>query len=46
MGVLNAGIGGNGFGPSALSRFQLDVVDQPGVRTVIILLGINDIQQR
>jgi lysophospholipase L1-like esterase len=53
MGVLNAGIGGNrilldggnGFGPSALSRFQRDVVDQPGVRTVIILLGINDIQQ-
>jgi lysophospholipase L1-like esterase len=53
MGVLNAGIGGNrilldggnGFGPAALSRFQRDVVDQPGVRTVIILLGINDIQQ-
>ncbi len=53
MGVLNAGIGGNrilldggnGFGPPALSRFQRDVVDQPGVRTVIILLGINDIQQ-
>jgi lysophospholipase L1-like esterase len=53
MGVLNAGIGGNrilldggnGFGPSALSRFQRDVVDQPGARTVIILLGINDIQQ-
>jgi lysophospholipase L1-like esterase len=53
LGVLNAGIGGNrilldggnGFGPAALSRFQRDVVDQPGARVVIILLGINDIQQ-
>lgn len=53
MGVLDAGIGGNrilldggnGFGPAALSRFQRDVVDQAGARTVIILLGINDIQQ-
>jgi lysophospholipase L1-like esterase len=52
MGVLDAGIGGNrilqdggnGFGPSALSRFQRDVLDQAGVRTVIILEGINDIQ--
>jgi lysophospholipase L1-like esterase len=53
MGVLDAGIGGNrilldggnGFGPSALSRFQRDVLDQAGVRTVIILEGINDIQE-
>ena len=52
MGVLDAGIGGNrilldggnGYGPSALSRFQRDVLDQAGVRTVIILEGINDIQ--
>jgi lysophospholipase L1-like esterase len=52
MGVLDAGIGGNrilldggnGFGPAALSRFQRDVLDQSGVRTVIILEGINDIQ--
>jgi lysophospholipase L1-like esterase len=52
MGVLDAGIGGNriladggnGLGPSALSRFQRDVLDQAGVRTVIILEGINDIQ--
>ena len=52
MGVLDAGIGGNriladggnGFGPAALSRFQRDVLDQAGVRTVIILEGINDIQ--
>jgi lysophospholipase L1-like esterase len=53
MGVLNAGIsgnrilldGGNGFGPTAISRFRRDVIDQSGVRAVIILLGINDIQQ-
>jgi lysophospholipase L1-like esterase len=53
LGVLNAGIGGNrilrnggnGFGPSGLSRFRRDVINQPGVRAVIILEGINDIQQ-
>jgi lysophospholipase L1-like esterase len=53
MGVLNAGIGGNrilldggnGFGPAALTRFNRDVLEQPGARAVIILLGINDIQQ-
>jgi len=53
LGVLNAAIsgnrilldGGNGFGPAAISRFQRDVLDQPAVRTVIILEGINDIQQ-
>jgi lysophospholipase L1-like esterase len=53
LAVDNAGIGGNrvlldggdGFGPAALARFQRDVLDQTGVRSVIILLGINDIQQ-
>jgi len=53
LGVLDAGIGGNrilrgggnGFGPSALSRFRRDVLEQPGVRAVILLEGINDIQQ-
>ncbi|MFC8734467.1 SGNH/GDSL hydrolase family protein [Luteimicrobium sp. NPDC057192] len=53
LAVVDAGIGGNrvlldggdGFGPAALDRFQRDVLDQTGVRTVIILLGINDIQQ-
>jgi lysophospholipase L1-like esterase len=53
LGVLDAGIGGNrvlldggdGFGPAALSRFHRDVIDQTGVRDVIILEGINDIQQ-
>lgn len=48
--VLNAGIGGNRvltdspcFGEKALTRFRRDVLDQPGVRTVIVLEGINDI---
>jgi lysophospholipase L1-like esterase len=49
--VLNAGIGGNrllrpGAGPSALSRFDRDVLGEPGVRTVIVLEGINDIGTR
>jgi lysophospholipase L1-like esterase len=48
--VLNAGIGGNrvlteGNGPSALSRFDRDVLAQPGVSAVIVLEGINDIGQ-
>jgi lysophospholipase L1-like esterase len=33
------------FGPSRLSRFRADVVDQPGVSAVIILDGANDIGQ-
>lgn len=46
--VLNAGIGGNCvlrqcLGPSALSRFERDVLNQYGVRWLIILEGINDI---
>ncbi|MCP2317101.1 Lysophospholipase L1 [Nocardia amikacinitolerans] len=48
--VLNQGIGGNRvtvdsdwLGESALHRFQRDVLDQPGVGTVIILEGANDI---
>lgn len=48
--VLNQGIGGNRvtvdsawLGDKAISRFQRDVLDQPGVTTVIILEGINDI---
>jgi lysophospholipase L1-like esterase len=31
------------FGASALSRFDRDVLAQPGARYVIVLLGINDI---
>ena len=50
MAVLNAGIGGNrvlaeGNGPSALARFDRDVIAQPGVTAVIVLEGINDIGQ-
>lgn len=46
--VLNQGIGGNhlltdGLGPSALARFDQDVIAQPGVRYLIALEGINDI---
>lgn len=46
--VLNLGISGNRMlhdvnGPSALSRFDRDVLGQSGVRYVIILEGINDI---
>jgi len=50
MAVLNAGIGGNrvlneGNGPSALARFDRDVLAQPGVTHAIVLEGINDIGQ-
>lgn len=31
------------FGQSAVARFRRDVLDQPGVRAVIVLEGINDI---
>ena len=48
IGVLNEGIGGNCvlrncLGPSAESRFERDVLNQNGVRWLIILEGINDI---
>lgn len=46
--VLNAGISGNrllrpGMGESGLARLGKDVLQQPGVRAVIVLLGTNDI---
>jgi lysophospholipase L1-like esterase len=46
--VLNQGIGGNCvlkqcLGPSALDRFERDVINQSGVRWLIIFEGINDI---
>ncbi len=46
--VVNAGIGGNrllryGAGPNALARLDRDVLSVPGVKTVILLEGINDI---
>ncbi len=47
-GVANAGISGNrvlmaGTGPSALARFDRDVLMVPGVTHVVVLEGINDI---
>ncbi len=48
LGILNEGIGGNrllheGAGPSALSRFDRDVIAQASVKYIIVLEGINDI---
>ena len=48
MGVLNEGIGGNRIlhdvtGPSALARFDRDVLAQSGVKYLIIMESINDI---
>lgn len=50
VGVLNDGIGGNrvlneGYGPSAISRIDRDVLAQSDVRYVILLEGINDISR-
>jgi lysophospholipase L1-like esterase len=51
-GILDEGISGNRillsdprFGIDALARLDADVLSQSGVRTVMVLLGINDIQQ-
>ncbi|MFE9785046.1 SGNH/GDSL hydrolase family protein [Nocardia salmonicida] len=48
--VVNAGISGNRLltdstvlGDSALARFRRDVLEQPGVGTAVVLIGINDI---
>jgi lysophospholipase L1-like esterase len=51
LGVMNQGIGGNrilhdGRGDCGLRRFDRDVLAQPGVTHVIVLLGINDIRNR
>ena len=48
IGVLNMGIGGNcvlhgGLGPTGLSRFQRDILNQHGVKWLIILEGVNDL---
>jgi len=48
LGVLNEGIGGNRVlhdvaGPSALARFDRDVIAQDGVKYLVILEAINDI---
>ncbi len=38
-------LGSERFGPSALDRFDRDVLSQSGAKAVIVFLGINDIQQ-
>jgi lysophospholipase L1-like esterase len=48
MAVVNQGIGGNavvtgGLGPTALKRFDRDVLGTSGVRWLIVLEGVNDI---
>ena len=52
LAVVNAGISGNRvlhdrpeavFGPSALARFDRDVLAVPGVRTVVVMESVNDI---
>jgi len=50
IGVLNQGIGGNrllneGNAQRALDRFDRDVLEQTGVRWVIVLIGVNDLGQ-
>lgn len=47
-GVLNLGIGGNcvlrgGLGPTALNRFDADILSQSNVKWLIISIGVNDI---
>lgn len=46
--VVNAGISGarllsDGMGVNALARLERDVLAQPGVRSAIVMLGINDV---
>lgn len=46
--VLNMGIGGNCvlkncLGPSAISRFERDILNQQGVRWAVIFEGVNDL---
>lgn len=50
--VANLGISGNRvllddarFGPSGQARFDRDVLSLPGLRTVFVHLGVNDLQQ-
>jgi lysophospholipase L1-like esterase len=51
MGVMNQGLGGNRIlhdirGDSGLRRFDRDVLAQPGVTHVIVVLGTNDLRNR
>ena len=48
IGISNQGIGGNhlltdGLGPSALARFDRDVLAPSGVRWLIVFEGVNDL---
>ena len=48
VGVLNLGIGGNCvlrncLGPAGTSRYESDILNQQGVKAVIIFEGVNDI---
>jgi len=48
IGVANMGIGGNcvlrgGLGPTALDRFDRDVLSHSGVKWLLILEGVNDL---
>lgn len=52
LGVINAGIGGNRlltdsaeYGQNGLARFRREVLDRPGIRTVIIMQGVNDLAE-
>lgn len=49
LGVVNQGIGGNRMlhdrrGDNGLRRFDRDVLAQPGVTHVIVLIGVNDLR--
>ncbi|MBB5785643.1 GDSL-type esterase/lipase family protein [Jiangella mangrovi] len=49
-GVLNAGMSGNrilfdDYGPRTLDRLDRDALDQPGVHTVLLFQGINDVSR-
>ena len=51
IGVMNNGLGGNRVlhdirGDSGLRRFDRDVLAQPGVTHVIVMLGTNDLRNR
>lgn len=50
LGIVDEGISGNRvlsgsacYGPSGVSRFNEDVLSNPGVRLVVLLEGVNDI---
>ncbi len=48
VGVLNMGAGGNCvlkdcLGPAAVNRYERDILNQQGVRSIIIFEGVNDI---